>query len=167
MRADNGNVQEWSTQMTKQNRPGSAVLVVVLVMSAAVLWCLNALKSFSLTMEMALKRQEREQKYRMTEGVLQYGLWLCKNRFATLEQLEKKGETTFVLDVGTWKLEGLPAYKGRLDVVVHGQMVDLKASLLERDACAFGMECQLEVITTKEQKKEKKQFIVRNWKTYV
>lgn len=153
--------------MIKQNRPGSAVLVVVLVMSAAVLWCLNTLKSFSLSMEMALKRQEREQKYRMAEGVLQYGIWLCKNRFTTLERLAKQGTTTFVLDVGTWKLEELPAYRGRLDVAVKGEVVDMKVVLLEGDACVFGMECQLERIRVKQQKKEKKLFIVRNWKTHV
>ena len=119
-------------------------------------------------MEMALKRQDREQKYRMTEGVLQYGLWLCKNRFAAVQRLAEKEETPFVLDVGTWKLEGSPAYYGRLDITVKGEVVDLKASLIEENACAFGMECQLERITEEEEKKkEKKLFVVRNWKTHV
>ncbi len=154
--------------MHKSTQPGSAILIIVLVLTAVAAWCLTTIKSASLSMEMALKRQEREQLYRMTEGVMRYGLWLCTQRFTTLSDRAAAGVTSIDLDVGTWKLEGAPTYTGKLycalDEIKKDRAVGLTAFL--HDAAqkpVFTITCQLAVQQEGAKGQEQVVFVIRHW----
>lgn len=105
--------------MTSHRQTGSAILILVLVLAAVASWCLVMIQSSSLTVEMALKRQEHEQVFRMTEGVMKYGIWLCKQRFLTLQKQAEAGVTAYDFQAGTWSLPpSLVEYTGRLALTV-------------------------------------------------
>lgn len=143
---------------------GSALLIIILVLSAVAAWCLAMLKSVSLNMDMALKRQEHEQIYRITEGVMRYGMWLCKTRFAQLTAHAAE-QPEYDFDIGSWKLEGGASYSGRLQCTVNGEMVDLVARVYDAKKNNVGtIKCQL--VRQVDDKVEKKQevFVVRQWK---
>ncbi len=145
----------------KHCQPGSAILTVVVVMSAVVFICLNILKCSGLNTKLILKRQNREQIYRLTEGVLNYGVALCKQRFATLQQKALKGENPIALEVGTWKLEGHSPYKGKLIITPYKRSVKLEAMMCHQHKCIFQLSCDLEC---KRNKQKKPTFFVSRWK---
>lgn len=149
--------------MRNYTRTGSAVLIVILVLSAVALWCLTMMKTVSLNTEMALKRQEREQRYRMAHGVMHYGLWLCKQRFAVLQERASE-HPAYDFDVGTWKLENALAYTGKLHLGVHDNVIDLQARLYDtKQQPVFSITCELVCQHEGEKGQEQTVFIVRHW----
>lgn len=146
----------------KECRQGSAILIVVLIMSALLLSCLNLFKSTTLTVDLVLKRQEREQKSRATQGVLNYGVDLCSKRFSLFEGQARDGKTSWTFSVGTWDIRGLGKYDGQLCVTWKEGVLLLNATLLEKKSCAFGIGCELE----RKKKGDGFIFCVKNWKEY-
>jgi len=149
--------------MLNRCRSGSAVLIVVLVLSMIMLSCFNLWRHTALNMDMVLKRQEREQKYRITEGVLYYGISLCKDQFKTIGKRKKKIE----LPVGTWRLKSHPPYVGKLIITPHDKTIHLKAFLIEKKSSVFAMSCSLERKTAAKGSVSKKDvFVIHNWKVH-
>ena len=145
----------------KQCRPGSAVLIVVLVLSVIMLSTFNLWRQTALTMDMILKRQTWEQKHRIVEGVLHYGIAFCKNHFETIDK--KKIE----LHVGTWQLKGHPLYVGNLLITPHDATISLRASLITNKRSVFVMSCSLERRkVVKEGMNKKKFFVIHDWKVH-
>ena len=151
-------------RLTGNTKSGSAILIVVLVMSAVMIVCLNMWRATALTTDLACKRQEREQRFRIAEGVLNYGIALCKERFESLKILAKAGEKTIELDVGKWEVKGQPPYNGRLEVLLKGKTVQLTASIIAEATCAFAVGCNLEQKTIGKGKNAVNYFQVSNWK---
>ena len=139
---------------------GSATLIVLLVLSAIIFGLFNLFKSTALTVDLALTRQEREQKARMTHGVLNYGIDLYSKRFSSLIKNGSDGKNKMTLEVGTWKLEGHPPYTGQLDIALQGKTVQLQASLLHEQKSVYRMSCNLK----RKEKGGKQMFVVSNWK---
>jgi len=154
--------------MKKNSRPGSAILIVVLVMSALLFFCFNLFQSTVLTVDVVLKRQEREQKARIAQGILNYGITLCTSRFEQFEKKAKNKKESWDFSVGTWKLEDFGGYGGHLNVAWKDDALHLTATLLEEaDACAFGTGCVVERKMKQDEEKEKQYFVVRDWTEYV
>jgi len=145
-------------------RPGSAILIVLLVMSAIIFCGFNLFKSTILTTELVLLRQEREQHMRVAEGVLNYGINLCTNRFASFVR-QAKAEKTEKWDfaVGRWKLRDAIVLNGNLQIILKGETAKLSTSICFEGAFVFGMECDVE--RKKDKKKNKYFYVVRNWAT--
>jgi len=146
-------------------KSGSAILLVLLVMSAIIFCGFNLFQSTILTTELVLLRQEREQLMRVTEGVLNYGISFCTNQFDFLAAQAKNKTKNWVFEVGRWKLNGETVFIGHLSVALEDQTVKLIASLFSEKACIFRMECDIERKTKKEKTKEIRFFEVQNWKT--
>lgn len=135
---------------------GSATLLVLLVLSAIIFGLFNLFKSTALTLDLALARQEREQKTRMTHGILNYGIDLCSKNFTFLENNKNK----LTLEVGTWHTEGLPPYTGQLDIAAQGKTIHLHASLLHEQKSVYCMSCNLK----RKEKGDDHVFVIHNWK---
>jgi len=161
--------------MLNRCRSGSAVLIVVLTLSMIMLSCFNLWRHTALNMDMVLKRQEREQKYRITEGVLHYGIALCKNHFKKIDKRHKKKKIE--LRVGMWRLKGHPPYGGKLIITPHENMTHLEASLrvlrsfsekgMAKNSSVFAMSCSLERKTAAKGSVTKKDiFVIHNWKVH-
>lgn len=142
-------------------RPGSAVLIVVLVLSVIMLSTFNLWRQTALTMDMVLKRQTWEQKYRVVEGVLHYGVAFCKNHFETI------GKKKIELSVGTWQLKGHPPYVGNLLITPQDAIISLRASLVTNKRAVFVMSCSLErKKVAKGSINKKKIFVIHDWKVH-
>jgi len=150
----------------ESTKSGSAILMVVLVMSAVIVVCLNMWRATALTTDLVFKRQEREQKFRIAEGVLHYGIALCKERFESLKKLAKAGQELVELDVGRWTVAGHSSYQGKLEVLLKGDTVQLNASIIAESACAFGIGCQLQQKTAGSGKDSVAYFVISNWKLH-
>jgi len=151
--------------MLNRCRSGSAVLIVVLVLSVIMLSCINLWRHTALNMDMVLKRQEREQKYRITEGVLHYGIGLCKNQFKKIGKRGKKKKIE--LQVGTWRLKSHPPYVGKLIITPDDNTIHLKAFLMDKKSSVFAMSCSLKRKTAaKESVSKSDVFVIHNWKVY-
>jgi len=144
----------------KHLQPGSAILTVILMMSAIIFCGFNLWKSTVLTTDLVLLRQAREQKMRATEGVLNYGIALCTKHFTSLLEHEKKN---WSLNAGRWLVSNETTYVGQLTIQTKGEAIHLLASLLLDDACIFGMECVVAQKTEKTKEGERQHFVVRNW----
>jgi len=154
--------------MNKRNhtKSGSAILTVILVMSAIIFCGFNLWKSTVLTTELVLMRQEREQNLRATEGVLNYGINLCINRFSSLLAQAETGGRNWSLDVGQWQINDEVSYLGHLEITLEGEVVQLFASLFSGDCCTFGMECKVERKTEKTDSKSIRFFEIRDWQVH-
>jgi hypothetical protein len=142
---------------------GSAVVIVILVLSAVAVWCLVMLKSIDLHTEMALKRQEYEQGSQLAEGVMRYGIWLCKTRFTTLIGRDT-GKVEYDFDVGSWKLEGEKIYTGTLHCSAQNESVNLRVQVYNvRKICIHTITCQLVRQHEKNDGVEQEIFVVRHW----
>ena len=150
----------------KSCKPGSAILIVILIMSAVVLASFNLWKGTALTMDLVLKRQEQAQKAKIIEGVLNYGISLCMERFDSLLKQAKKEKKGFELSVGTWNIQGHLPYKGQLYLEVAGSTVRMSASLSTQQACSAGASCVLERAIKGKGDKKKHSFIIRDWKVH-
>ena len=147
--------------MIARRRPGSAVLIVVLVLSVIMLSTFNLWRQTALNMDMVLKRQTWEQKHRIVEGVLHYGIAFCKNNFKTL------GKKKIELHVSTWQLKGHPTYVGNLLITPQDTTISLHASLITKQRSVFVMSCSLErKKVAKGSMNEKKIFVIHDWKVH-
>jgi len=149
----------------RSTQKGSAILIVILVMSAVTIICINIWRATVLTADFSYKRQAREQKFQIAQGVLNYGIALCKDRFKILEQHTTKGEA-IELDVGSWKIDDHISYKGKLVVVPKGNSVHLQASIIEGSSCGFSLGCQLHQKTVGSGKDAVHYFQISNWDCY-
>ena len=149
---------------TKPIKKGSAILTVLLIMSAVIFCGFNLYKSTILTVDLVLLRQEREQKKRAAEGVLNYGISLCSKRFDSLCLQSKKGINNWSFQVGHWKINEEKIYKGYLKIYLKNKIAHIFASLLENNNSIFGLECKIERRTKKNKAGQVEFFVVHDWK---
>ena len=87
------------------NKRGSATLLVVLAISAIVSCCIVLWQSVSFFNDTCIQRQKYEQMYRLTEGILNIGIEICKNGYHKIIQAHKTdGVTDFFIDTGVWTI---------------------------------------------------------------
>lgn len=144
---------------------GSAVLIVVLVLSALTVWCLNTLQTISFSTQAACVRQEREQLYCIAQGVMRYGVWLCSQRFATIAERAAAGTTSFDCPVGTWKIvERGPVLTGKIHGEFNNKTVALRAMVFDAaQKEVFAVSCTLVLTQESDQGQSQPVFCIRHW----
>jgi hypothetical protein len=70
------------------HKSGSAILIVVLVMSVLSICCITFWQKSLLFYDISIKRLEYEQKYRAAACALEYATWLCSKNFDKFIKLE-------------------------------------------------------------------------------
>ncbi len=141
---------------------GSAILIVVLVMSALSLFSLTVWRNTIFLHDIVLKKQEYERNFRATEAALNMGIALCKKypkRFFILQNLDPKASTKpFSAVIAPWL--SIKDQKATIQIYPDHKAVLIRAQLIKGDKQIFGLRCAVELAGLK----KKKQLVeVKNW----
>jgi len=147
-------------------KKGSALLLVILITSAIVICSTIVWQGTAFLSDLVLKRQEYEQKYRFTEGVLNYGIAFCKCNYDAIQKAVTKGEKTFTITLEADKISPHQIYMGKIYVEVQDKSIELKAVLVDNAKEIFSVGCNLskqQVLKNSVQKKYDTKFLVQNF----
>lgn len=146
------------------SRAGSAVLIVLIVMSAVSICCFNIWRTITLEVDLTLKSVERELKYKMVEGVLNYSNALCMQRYKSLKILKNEGISSLDLTICKWVVAD-KAYEGRINLQINdAHHIKIKAFLFDNQDCVGRGKYQLQY---KKNKKTKQNFfMIDRWKVH-
>jgi len=155
----------------KKNLSGSTILIVVLVISAIVICTTITWQGSAFLENLVLKRQKYEQKYRFTEGLLNYGIAFCKQNYdmIQLKRASFKGKKSFCIPlVDGWQIDSHQKYGGKVYVTVHKKSIDLKAVLIKGGKRGMILSCNISRCSLPKEKHnpEKKYdnaFIIQNF----
>ncbi len=143
---------------------GSTILLVVFVMSTIIICCSTIWHSTSFLSDMAIQRQKYEQRYRIAEGILKFGIAFCKDTYKNIKKLKSKGKNKFEIDAGFWKIDDTIGYNGKVFVTIKDDLC-LQAVLLDDKKEVFRVGCTLSKSDNKDNKvKLNDTFIIHGWK---
>ncbi|MCK5632255.1 hypothetical protein KAH94_00740 [bacterium] len=142
----------------KTNKNGSILLLMILILSTITFLCLHMYKNYSLTLELVIKRQKKEQLSHMTCGALNYGILFCKKHFKKILTKQKD----ILLDGGTWNIQGLPEYQANITIKPKKTTVDVRALLVKKETGIAGFVCAC-TLECKQTEKNNNYFVVNNW----
>ena len=124
---------------------GSAVLLVVLVMSSLALVALSAWRSMIFLHDIVLKKQQYEQRFRTAEAALNYGVAYCKKYpgkvffdDATKDD-PKKLKSPMTFQLSPW-----PNARTALVAIYPGEKkARVRARVLSKHGAPFAMRCSV------------------------
>ena len=154
---------------------GSAILIVVLIMSVLSFCCLTFWQNSSLFNDISLKRVEYEQKYRLAECGLEYAVAVCSNNFDALVDGENVGGESqevvavndhFEIETDFFKFSENIGYKCKIYIDKDGSKA-LKMRSVILDSAGqrvFEISCSLHEFQKKgPNNKNIKSFEIKNW----
>lgn len=92
---------------------GSTILIVLLAMTGVLLLCMRTSMGSSLIADIVVKKQEHEQFFRLTEGLLLYGINLCKQEYETIKVAQ---QNLFIGHASSWP-DSQSLYAGHLEII--------------------------------------------------
>lgn len=130
------------------NRQGSSLLVILLTMALVGTCALNVWKSTAYTAEVMLQRQEYLTNAWLVQGVLAYGIELCKENFDTMVRLRAKKRTIDVIKVPEFHVQGSTNYSARIayDVARDQKKIVIKASIKKGDQQVCIAQCAVQEV---------------------
>lgn len=114
-------------------RSGSSIVVVLISMSIFLMLILATYKSTLFLTGFAAKRVEAEQRFRLTQAVLQVGLRVAAKQWDTIFAHPELGQIN--LD--------LPGYQGTITFGSQKEEILLAASLYKEEKIACSLSCRL------------------------
>jgi len=148
----------------KKYAEGSTVLIVVFVMSALIICYATVWHSISFFSDMAIKKQEYEQRYRIADGILKSGIVFCKKRYDYLKKLLTPQNPVLSMDMGFWKIDDMVGYDGKV-IISFKKDLHIQAVVSDKKREMFKISCRMSKSNQKDaQKKDNDLFIVRHWK---
>lgn len=136
------------------SKEGSSLLLVLIVVSAVMLCVTATWKSASLMFDIVLKKQKHEQLFRSTEGLLNYGIAICKDHFSQLIMEGQKGNNDCVITFAQWPVGNSDDYKGSVRLISEQNRINVYAKLFTLDntvSCSLSCVVQAEVADNEEQ----------------
>ena len=116
-------------------KKGFALLVVLLVTTPVLLWCLSLARKASMAADISALRIKTEQKNGLIEGLLNYGVSIIS---ADKHKIKTKDGIIFS---GVWPINSTGdtmVYTGELTAVEEGKSVKLKANVKEQGGESVG-----------------------------
>ncbi|MFC1842297.1 hypothetical protein ACFLYU_01430 [Candidatus Dependentiae bacterium] len=178
--------------MYRNNKNGSAILIVIVVVSVLSICTVLFWQSGTLFQDISFKRLVYEQKYRAAQGGLDYAVEICAKHFdafitegkkrkdQNVHNLHNAGvqelEPVFEIETDPWKISKCIKYTCKIYIKPDGDILHIKSVLLDSNAnnankTVFALSCNLlkqksnKIAETNKTKKEKDpQFILKNWK---
>lgn len=123
------------------SQSGSALIVVLLVMTLIFAGALSLRKLTLFQADMALARVRAEQRLYLTDGILAYGVLIAHKNFQTLMA---DPDRTEIIQAGTWPLgTDLRHYTGKVCFVPSKKGVRIIAQLYEGSFLVKQLQCEL------------------------
>jgi hypothetical protein len=151
---------------------GSALLIVLFMLTVIVIWTTNLWRGATYLIDSARIKQEYEQQFRLTEALLNYGIaaakiWHTKWKndsflsqhqaschFTQWPPMEKGSSSNNQQD---------DFYSGKITLVQREKQITVNAQLLKKDIIRFGLHCTLEEIKNQQEKKGDQSLIIKEW----
>ncbi len=120
---------------------GSAIIVVLLVMTLIFAGALSLRKLTLFQADMALARVRAEQQFYLTDGILAYGVLIAHKNF---QALMASPDRTEIIEAGTWPLgTDRHRYSGKVCLAMHEKGVLILAQLYEGSSLVKQLQCEL------------------------
>jgi hypothetical protein len=135
-------------------------------MGILTLLVMNSCQVSSYVLMLARARYHNHQHIRLTEGLLKYGIVVCKGNKEMLIRLGMQGEHTVEMSFDPWPAEKLVAlcgrYTGLLYVRSKQGILYVQAQLIAKDRVIMSGLCVLEL---KDAKNTRSDLSISLWKT--
>jgi len=138
---------------------GSSILLIFLLTMVLGISMINIMRSTTYMLDIAHKREQYEQQYYATEGLLNYGI-AC-----AIKQDTKKGTDSMMIDAGAWPPQNQNNYHGRLKIAQTDSVMHIQSFLMKNDIPICMLSCKL----TKQKDSilldsiEKERFVISNF----
>ncbi len=86
------------------NKEGSCLLTILLFVALISFFCLHMWRTTVLLFDTTMAKQQFQQHYYLTQGLLTWGIDLCKNNFDALIDYNTVHKPGFFLEIPRWKL---------------------------------------------------------------
>ena len=116
---------------------GSSILLVFLLTMVLGVSIMNIIRSTTYMLDIARKREQYEQQYYATEGLLNYGI-AC-----TIKQDTKQDIDPMMIDVGSWPPQNKSNYHGRLKIMQTDSVIHIQSFLMKNDIPICMLSCKL------------------------
>ncbi len=139
--------------------PGSSILLIFLLTMVLGISIMNIMRSTTYMLDIAHKREQYDQQYYATEGLLNYGI-AC-----AIELDIKQDINPMVIDVGTWPPQSKNNYHGKLEITQTNAVIHIQSFLMKSDIPICVLSCKL----TKQKNNvllgsvEKEWFVISNF----
>lgn len=125
--------------MNNKNMRGSAILLVLGVMTIVLLGALALERTVLFQADMALTRVRVQQQFRLADGILAYGVMLAQDNFDALQERQDQAVT---IDAGFWPLgTNVQSYRGVLIFAPQKTNMLVTAQLYDSRSCVKTMYC--------------------------
>jgi hypothetical protein len=144
--------------MRARNSYGSAVLLVLGVMTIILVAAVAVRRAVIFQSDAALERVRVEQQFRLADGILVRGIMHAKQHF---EELMQQQEREVNLDMGAWPPVGkTQQYRGKITFFPQKTGIRITAQLLDHGICIKKAGCML---AAGEQQKGLRQYRVTDY----
>lgn len=144
---------------TKTNR-GSAVIIILLVVAGLTLWCSSLWRSVTLAHDLAIKKQEFEQQYQCTQGIMRYAIACATLNYELLTD-SLAAQQNLLIDCGAWQYPPTPLHSWYTAIRYYKKhnSADIIAQALLRDnqQVLCTVQCTLHAIELQENSTDEKQ----------
>ena len=148
----------------RYQKKGSVLFLVLTVIAVLTLWSSILFRSIALTYDLSCQRYWYEQKMAACEGVINYGIALCKQNFHALTASD--GPYSMAFNVGQWNVQNKKV-AGKLVVTVDKKKVILGATLGKESQNKQIIQCTVSEESDAagyEGEKTKRQFLISEWR---
>lgn len=140
---------------------GSALFMVLILMSVAMVCMTNLWRSTTYAQDLALKRQEVVLQQYLLESALVYAAYFVEENFDELQRQRKEGVAEIILVCDEWHRDKVKVYGVRMKLTVHSEQVDVAAVLQQKGGASKQGKC---IVThVKNEKDKKNRFVVEKW----
>jgi len=154
----------------KKNMPGTALLIVFFVLTIITIWATNVWRETAYMLDLAHTKQQYEQQFRLTEGLLEYGKCAAHILYQRWSKdSSKSAQTKCTFD--HWpplQLNEQPDkdYSGTIHITRNEQQVSIHAQLSKKQSVVCGLRCTMNAQEDAEHKAhpdKEPTFIVQEW----
>lgn len=143
---------------------GSAILIVVLVMSVLLLCCIGFWHSSALLQNISIKVLEYEQKYSATQGALNCAISFCAENFDQLIEEGEKNHEIFDIGIDKWLISKSVEYSCRIYIQPNNQSIALTSVLCDfselKSKKIFEISCNMQKL---KHSINGKKYYIQNW----
>jgi len=138
---------------------GSSILLIFLLTTVLGISIMNIMRSTTYILDIARKREQYEQQYYATEGLLNYGI-AC-----AIKQDTKQSVDPIIIYVGAWPPQNKNNYHGKLKIEQTDSVMHIKSFLMKNNIPICMLSCKL----TKQKDNilldsiKKEQFVISNF----
>jgi hypothetical protein len=144
-----------------KNKQGSIIIFIIILLSALGICVAGVWHSMVFALRISHKRQLYEQRYRATEGLLIYGIALCKQNWEQINNTSASLESKVCIP--SWPSGDGQSYDGLLTIKqLEPDHIKIRAALLKGPVEVCALSCSLKKETI-EGSDESARFIINEW----